>query len=172
MRHRGRSSLVLGTAALVLLLCGIVPSAVAQPEREDVPLAAFTLEDICAFDVFIEPLTNREIQTTFFDRAGEPRLFLVTGALKLRLTNVDTGKSIDVNAPGPGRFIPQDDGLTQVTEGPWVLFFPAGTFPGTPDAQLLFVRGRTVTEFDAAGNPTLISLRGYVEDLCAALADP
>jgi hypothetical protein len=161
-------------AALVLLLFGLVPTvAAAPPVREDVPLEPLVLEGICPFDVLIEPLTNRETLTTFFDQAGNPRLSLVTGALKVRLTNLSTGKTVDLNIPGPGRFIPQPNGaLTQITEGPWLIFFPPDTFPGTPDPQLLFIRGRTVTQFDPEGNPTLISLKGHVEDICAALADP
>jgi hypothetical protein len=158
MRNHCRSSLILSMAALVLLLFGLVPTvAAAPPVREDVPLEPLVLEGICPFDVLIEPLTNRETLTTFFDQAGNPRLSLVTGALKVRLTNLSTGKTVD---------------LTQITEGPWLIFFPPDTFPGTPDPQLLFIRGRTVTQFDPEGNPTLISLKGHVEDICAALADP
>jgi hypothetical protein len=52
------------------------------------------LESICAFDVLYEPLTNKGFLTTFFNKDGTPKMFLVTGALKVRLTNLTTGETL------------------------------------------------------------------------------
>jgi hypothetical protein len=50
---------------------------------------------------------------------------------------------------------------------------PHASSPGLSLAPAIpFVRGRTVTEFDPSGNPTLLRLTGHMEDLCAALANP
>jgi len=148
-----------------------LPAAHALPPvRVESPLAPLTLSGICPFDVLVEPLANRNNQkvTTFYDQNGNPRLSLVTGTLAVRLTNADSGKSIVVNIPGPGKYL--DGGQSAVFEGPWVIFLPPNTVPGSP--ALLYIRGRINMTFDASGNTTSIRWQGQVQDLCAALAAP
>lgn len=92
---------------------------------------------------------------------------------KWRLTNVDTGTSIAVNASGPGRFFvqPGSDIVRAETGGVSFWTFQPGTQPpGWP--ALALTRGRIVAELD----PTtftivnLIASQGAtVQDLCALL---
>ena len=174
MLRQRRSRLVLITLTLVSLLfiSNLVSIAAANPPtKEPLPAAPFTVTGKCDFDVLIEPLTNKEVLTTFFDKEGNERFFLITGSLKERLTNLSTGKSVDLNISGPLQLIPQPDGSQIViTLGAALYIFEPGVAPNLP--LLALIHGRTVAEFDAAGNFTLLSVRGHVEDVCAALAAP
>jgi hypothetical protein len=63
---------------------------------------------VCSFDVFVEPLSNKEKVTTFFDQNGTVRLYLYHGGLKARLTNHNqsTSKSVVLNISGPFQVVP------------------------------------------------------------------
>ena len=54
-------------------------------------------------------LTNKEVAKEFFDREGNVLRTLTTGALKVQVTNLDTGKSLDLNISGPGVTLPDGD---------------------------------------------------------------
>jgi hypothetical protein len=56
-----------------------------------------------SFDVFVKALRDKEAVTTFLNKQGTPTAQGVNGALAVRLTNTTTGKSIDLNIPGPER---------------------------------------------------------------------
>lgn len=139
------------------------------PVRSDTPLTTFVLEDVCPFDILVEPLANRNRgkQTTFFDRDGNQRLSLVTGSLAVRLTNLDSpNRSLVLNIPGPGVYL--DNGQSAIFRGPWLIFLPRGSVPGSP--ALLFINGRTLMTFFESGLPSSISWVGMVQDVCAALS--
>ena len=156
MLRQRRSRLVLITLTLVLLLFNLVSIAAANPPtKEPLPAAPLTVTGKCDFDVLLEPLTNKEVITTFFDKEGNTRLFLITGAFRERLTNLSTGKSVDLNIPGPIQLIPQPDGSQIVitlegnqligqmtTRGPIPLFAESEThfFSKVVDAQLDFTK--------------------------------
>lgn len=63
----------------------------------------------CGFPVFIEPLLNNGFVLDFGDHA------ILNGALTLRLTNVATSQSIEVNSTGPVFPSLTEDGLGFVT---------------------------------------------------------
>ena len=65
----------------------------------------FTLEGVCSFDVLQEVTTNKEFIKTFADGRQ-----LITGAFRVRVTNLDTDASLDLNIPGPGRVTENSDG--------------------------------------------------------------
>jgi hypothetical protein len=126
----------------------------------------FTLSGVCAFDVDVTILQNKEVSTTFADGS-----FLVTGALKFRLTNLsDPSNSMDVNVSGPGRFTPTaDGGLVVDAWGKWFFwFFPGDLGPGSPGMMIL-TNGHAIETFTGSGTQTFTHV-GSTTDVCAALA--
>jgi hypothetical protein len=162
---------------LILFLFGLVPTAAADPpiRTPNEIQSPFILQDTqgnnpCGFEVQLDVLTNKEVVTTFVRKNGTS-FIQVTGALKVRLTNLSTGKSIDINIPGPIRIVPNADGsVTQIAPGPQLFVFDPGVAPDLP--LLTLISGRSVSMFDPEGNFSLLSVQGHVEDLCAILADP
>jgi hypothetical protein len=81
----------------------------------------------------------------------------------VRVTNVATGESLDLNISGPGRIL--EDGETMILMGRWLNF--------VPDLGVVWLTtGRVVVERDPkTGNIlSFISIQGQVEDICATLA--
>ena len=140
----------------------LVPSVAAadQPIREGLPAEDFTIQGSCAFDVDLQVLVNNEFITTFSDGRQ-----LITGALKVRLTNVETGKSIDLNISGPGFITPHEDGSVTFQLSGRSLVFDLGL--------LELTSGPAILEIDPSG--TVVSYTktsAATVDLCAVLADP
>jgi hypothetical protein len=146
-------------AALVIVSAITVPVAAAsKPVIEPVPAEDFAIPaDICGFEVGVNILANKGKAITFSDGST-----MVTGALKVRLTNLDDPtRSIVLNIPGPGRF--SESGLTAT--GPWLFFFlPDELGEGSP-AILAYTTGRV--RIDEAG---FHQLGGTRTDLCPLLA--
>jgi hypothetical protein len=168
MRRLSSFALVLLTGVLVVLF-GNVPRAFAdRPDKQPLPAESFTISGECAFDVQFEVLTNKEKLSTFYDKDGDIRFLNITGALRVRFINLETGKSVDLNISGPLRIEPQPDGSTLITYlGAGGLFFPPNESDLPPIA---FTHGPVVTQVDAEGNFSVISVKGHVEDVCAMLA--
>jgi hypothetical protein len=103
------------------------------------------------------------VTKSFYDQGGNLLRTLTTGALKVQVTNLDTGKSLVLNISGPGVALP--DG-TLVTEGSWLFFFPAGN-PQGQEPGLIAIHGRT-----ESNSTSFTVLSGHVEDICAALTGP
>jgi hypothetical protein len=145
--------------ALVVVAAITVPLAVASgPVIEPLPAEDFTIPaDICGFEVAVNILTNKAKAIMF----GDGRT-MITGALKVRLTNLDDPtKSIVLNIPGPGKF--DESGLTAT--GPWLFFFlPDELGEGSP-AILAYTTGQV--RIDDAG---FHQLGGTRTDLCPLLA--
>ena len=152
--------LLLLAAAATIAAALVTPTATAdKPIREPVPGDDFTLPaSICGFEVGVEVLTNKEKAITFSNG-----LTIVTGALKVRVTNLaNTSKSLALNISGPGLFT--SDGIRGT--GSWLLFFlPGDLGPGAPGA-LLNVKGSFVLGF---GDTLTFTHVGTSLDLCEAL---
>ena len=89
------------------------------------------------------------------------------GALKERLTNLDTGESTVVNISGPGTFTVEGDVLHVVGRGAWLLLAVEGE-PGGPGA--LFIHGHIRFDVDLLTNlPFNLQVRGTMRDLCETL---
>ena len=147
-------------AALMLVGACMVPAALAdRPIREPVPATDATFPaEVCGFEIQLEVLTNNEYILIFSDGRAT-----VTGALKVRLTNLeDPAQSIVLNIPGPGFF---DESGALTATGPWFwIFFPGDLGEGSPGvAFLTFGRVR----LDETG---FHLLAGQQIDLCAVLA--
>jgi hypothetical protein len=121
----------------------------------------------CGFPVRVDITTNKEILTTF-TRSGVTSIY-TTGALKVRLTNTDTGKTIDRNISGPILATVNSDGsLTQKGTGPALWVFDPGVAPELP--RLVIIKGKTESILGPGTAFDFISRQGTYEDICAALA--
>ena len=157
-------TLILGATVLVGVAFVAVPLASAdRPIRVQVPAADATGQFCEDFPVLVHPTRNNEYATIFSTGAT-----FVTGALRVEVSNLDTGETIALNIPGPGFFSP--DGSTLIGTGPWLLYGEEDFIGPGSGAGVLFVSGRFVLTFDGQGNITGYSARGHSEDICAALA--
>ena len=160
--------------ALACMIGALLSTAAAAsadpPTREPLPASDFQFpSDVCGFPVDVTVLTNREFLTTLSN--GN---LLLTGALKVRLTNAnDPSKSIVVNESGPATFTPNGDGTFTVTVRgrAGLFFFPGELGPGSPGALLLST-GLVTEQFDANFQliPGSAVFTHPTEDLCAQIA--
>jgi hypothetical protein len=159
---------LMSLAVVTLLLMPGVARA-DQPMREGLPQADFTIQGSCSFDVDLHIIRNNEFITTFSDGRQ-----LITGALVVSLTNVDTGKAITLNISGPVFFTPHEDGsLTVALNGRSLVFFAAGDLGPGSAGVLELTSGPAVIEFDANGSAvSYTKASAATVDLCAVLADP
>jgi hypothetical protein len=133
------------------------------------PNGDLTLSGVCPFDVLLHTTDQKTHVRVYANGvlAGE-------GQLKVELTNLASAKTIALNVSGPGRFIPNDDGTTDVRfEGRDLFFFFADQISqGAPGALYLTTGLATETVDSATGVPVQGSFAttGSVTDLCAALA--
>jgi hypothetical protein len=154
--------MVLRTLLAALTAVLLVPTAAADPPtREFAPAADLTGQFCKGFQVHIHVVQNKEYFTVFSSGAA-----LITGVLKLEVTNLSTGKTLALNASGPGVF--NADGVTAAARGTWLLFGEAGQMPG-PDPGMLLATGSTSLVFGPAGL-TSITNNGTMRDVCALLA--
>jgi hypothetical protein len=90
---------------------------------------------------------------------------MITGTLKVEVTNLATGKTIELKISGPARFSP--DGTTLVGTGAWLLFGEPGFF-GTGSPRMLETNhGRLVISLV---DGTILERTGHTVDLCPLLA--
>ena len=161
-----------------LILISLTPGLAnaAPPVREPNPLPTgepFPLQDTlgndpCGFPVLLAITTNKEILTTFTRRSGVTSIH-TTGALKVRLTNTVTGKTIDRNISGPILATVNNDGsVAQKGTGPALWVFDPGVAPELP--RLVIIKGKTESILGPGTAFTFISRQGTYEDICTALA--
>jgi hypothetical protein len=116
------------------------------------------------FMVRVHVTRFNEVATVFSN--GET---LITGALSVEVTNIDTGTTIPLNIPGPGRV--SADGSTVTATGPWLLFGEEGDLGEGSPAQVTYLAGRFTFTVDENGQITHVSdIQGRTQDICAALA--
>jgi hypothetical protein len=150
-------------SALALLLAP--PASAVPPTISPAPAESATGRFCPDFDVFVNPVSNKEKAITFSTGAT-----IITGHFVDEVTNLSNDRTIRVNASGPGFFAA--DGSSVIIRGRGLLFGEAGFFgPGSP-ATLTLVSGQTVIPLDDQGAPTGLSVTGHSVDLCAALAGP
>lgn len=133
------------------------PAVAARPAREPLPIADEQFSGVCSFTVARHVLVDNSTLTTYSD--GDQR---ITGTFKQRLTNLTTGKVIDVNSSGPVLLDYHADG--SLTETDW------GPQFSRPPGRLLLTTGPVVWEFDSGGGFVSFTQRGGTsEDVCLLL---
>lgn len=151
-----RSLTVLVAAALLFLAWTTTAASDGKPIREPVFFEDFVVENVCPFPVLIETTANKEFVTIFEDR------ILVTGKLFTRLTNLETGESLELNISGPATI-----SETEVLRGRGLLIlFPEDA--GGPG--LVLTAGRVELIRGEDGFIAEMSTSGQTVDVCAALA--
>jgi hypothetical protein len=167
MRH-----LRLVSAAVGFVLLALVPQSVgaAAPSRFPVTpnLGPFPAGTLCPFQLDLSAPAYNVVETVFFDSHGNVIKLAFTGRGVFQLTNDATGKTLVVNASGPGFIYPHADGSALgVGGGPGLI----GLFPtdeGGP--ALLLVHGHETFNISPTGRISNLKIVGTVTDLCAALA--
>jgi hypothetical protein len=117
--------------------------SVAHLAADQTPCGAFTLK-----------VHDGERYTMFYDRNGDATVLMITGALRMTVTSDITGRSIDLNIPGPAKVLA--DG-TIIGGGPWLLWSPT---------VFAYATGRIVIP---QGNVDNVQIDGHRTDLCAIL---
>lgn len=152
--------------AIMFALVLATPVLAAEgPTRVFAPVDPATLDapagQFCPFAVMIEFLNQKTYALVFDDR------IIVSGRVTVRVTNVETGESVERNISGPGVFTVLPDGSFLVEGGgPWFIYLP-DTAPDGPG--LWFTTGR-LTGLFTGGNLTDWTVQGTVTDVCALLA--
>jgi hypothetical protein len=165
MKRSLASALVLGLACSAFL---VSPALGDQPTRETLPPPPGTVVPLtsgeCPFAAEITVLSNKAAGLTFTSGAR-----IITGQFFLRVTNLETGQSVDFNASGPG--FTAVGATTVELSGSSLLFLPAGALgPGSAGVVWL-TRGPVLLDF---GGPyltvTFTAAHASVRDICAELA--
>jgi hypothetical protein len=161
MKACARSAVFVALAAALLLTVSTVASA-AKPTRTPLPASEdFVLEECGGVQFEIDFVQEKTTATTFRDETGAVVFELVTGPIKVIVTNLETGESLRVNISGPSIFRVEKDGTATFTGvGPWIFFgfSPAEGFP-----SFFIAEGKFVFE-----NGTFTQV-GRLVDLCAVL---
>jgi hypothetical protein len=173
--RQSRAMCLCASATIVLFLSGLATPASAVPPVRTYTgtFTSFTITGPCSvnnvsFDVFVKALRDKEAVTTFLNKQGTPTAQGVNGALAVRLTNTTTGKSIDLNIPGPER-IDLETNKATIT-GPWLVFVAPG-LPQLLPSKLELLHGRSEFLVDSSGNFTkLLSSVGTMDDICPSLS--
>lgn len=141
------------------------PAAAVPPKHEPVPTPDDFIISECGFDLLLHVLVNKEILTTFYDQEGNVVRQHISGALKIRLTNVGTGESQDLNISGPGTYtFPPDGSVQLVGTGGWLNVF--SNRPG----EVLFTQGRFEATFTPEGEVILTDPAPNETDMCDVLS--
>lgn len=130
------------------------------PSRTFVPATPFSDRLCPGFDVLVTPVVDNEYALTFSNGST-----IITGRLVVKLTNLSTGKTIQVNVSGPS-FI-SEDGSTLTLRGLSGIFVTAGQLgPGAPPASQV-LSGVAVIDLTTG---MVVSETGHIRDLCAELS--
>ena len=135
----------------------------AKPEKVPLPFEPFTIEGSCDFPVAVDALQNKAKGLAFANG-----VFSVTGKFFVRLTNTESGETLDLNISGPVRISSLADGDTQVVLRGRSLIFLFETDAGGP--ALLLTSGRVVEVLDEEGNVLSFEGTGRSVDACALLS--
>jgi hypothetical protein len=156
MAFRRRAFTFVAVALLAVLATGA--AGAAQPIREPLVIEDEEFDNLCPFPVLLEITANKEYVKVFSDG----RLF-VNGKLFVRITNLDTGESLDANVSGPAHITP----LSERGAGRGIfLLFPEDV--GGPG--IILGTGRVDIVRSEDGFITDLTIRGTTFDVCAALA--
>lgn len=128
--------------------------------------------DVCGFPIHIGVIEDREYIVEQTDNPDGSTTTRVTGTLRNRLTNLNTGTSIEYDNGGPGTFTVHPDGRTtfdfQGHSMAWIRAAHQARL-GRP-AFRLTSGGHVVGTMDSSGDIVDLSATGQVMDGCALLS--
>jgi hypothetical protein len=164
------TSIILAAAAAVSLAAPGATLASSGPARfpADNQPADFGAGQLCAFPVHVGIVLDHETISMWFDADNNPSHLLITGALVLAISNADSGRTIDVNVPGPVQIDLAPDGSST-----WTFYGPSmiGGMPAPlPGGGLYLNDGPVVMSDSAANEVTVLAQHGHATDLCEPLA--
>lgn len=166
-----RLLIVLSSAALLVGVMTTGVAAASGSSRQPVPSPG-TLYVSCPNDVtaVVTWRTWDEFATTTFPGDGTVVQEL-SGAVLATVTNQSSGKTVDVNASGPEKYVFYPDGsYSSDVRGSTLVIAPPdiGKELGIPYFAL--VNGNFKTSFNSSFQVTSVSIDGRVTDLCAAIS--
>ena len=155
----------------LLLLALTLPAAAQKPSIQLMPFtsAFIPAADACGFDVLFTPQAGRPNRERLIQFANTA---IVAGPLFVTLTNLKTGKTVNVNISGPIKIGVSTSGTTStdVGTGPSIPgALPANVAAAAGLPLLPLFHGRAVFTIDAQGNLISVSVTGTVEDVCQLL---
>jgi len=173
MRHRRLFPLLAATALLLVLAA---PAAAQGPERfpnEPITLGPEVFAGTCAFPVqLVDTFAAGTIKLFPVDEDGDQRL-LSTGGFRSTLTNLATGKTIDIKYFGRVELTFRADGTADVrVSGGTLNWITAADVHSTLGQGIWLVHGHFSGRVDAETFLFLEPERvtGRVTDICAALS--
>jgi hypothetical protein len=177
-RAMRRCRTVIASVATGLFLSSLVsPASAVKPTIQTVELPPGTPiplpAGLCSFNVTAEVLRYKVTTITFSNQRGAviaQGIISMTGPLAVSLTNESTGKSIDLNIPGPGRIESQAQPPEEIITGPWLIFsVPPNELFLPSNLELLI--GRWQFSVDSTGTMTkFLGGHGTMQDVCALLS--
>jgi hypothetical protein len=167
-------ALLIATVGLFVLLSPLA-TASGQPTRTPVPdsnyTATFPAGVACpGFALQTEPVRNETFSTAFPAEPNGDVRQINTGNLVERFTNLNTGKSIVVNASGQGISVFHADGSITLTGGGPSYFTDTSPANSPPGPATFLITGRFLITVTPSGQATLVSYSGILFDICAALS--
>jgi len=152
----------------LLLLVLALPAVAQKPTIQLIPFTSFFVPAAaaCGFDVLFTPQAGRPNKERLIQFANTA---IIAGPLFVTITNLSTGKTINLNISGPQR-ISFSGNTTAELLGPYVTLLPAdvATAAGLPLLSLTY--GRVVVTVDQQFNISSIqSVTGTVQDVCQLL---
>jgi hypothetical protein len=170
-----RVGVIAALGALLGLLGGMATAAPALargPKWQFQPAEPFTLDaSFCGFEIGVSFPVDKQYAKVLKAADGS-MTFLITGAGRVSLTNLETGKTLTESLSGPAKFTVHPDGsATLHGRGRGLaIFTPADAARfGLPTVSV--DAGAGTVEIAPDGTFTAVSLRGHVlVDVCTALS--
>jgi hypothetical protein len=136
------------------------------------PPVDFAAGDVCAFGIHVTFFDNNVEQRTWSNDAGQPVFATAVGALKMRVTNTSTGRSVVADISGNGTYSYPGDGSFILSGNQFAAFMHSGDSP--PNELLVigkngFAAVRVAT-VNGTRTKTVLTLKGPHRDLCQSLA--
>jgi hypothetical protein len=160
--------------APILIVCAVLFVPGIASARGDgwqfLPAQSFTTHS-CGTTVRDAIVANKEYAKIVANPDGSIVFELVTGVLKVRLTNKATGRSFLVNASGTGHdavLYPNGDFLFQ-SSGPALITLTPEQAAETGLPEIFLNKGNMLLLFHADGSAELLSRTGRLVDECARL---
>jgi len=171
-------SVIVSVATGLFLSSLVSPASAVKPTIQKVELPAGTPiplpAGLCSFNVAAEVLRFKLTIITFSNQRGAviaQGITSTTGPLAVSLTNESTGKSIDLNIPGPGRVESQAQPPEEIITGPWLIFpIPPNQLSLPSNLELLIGRWQFLVDLSTGNMTAFLGGHGTMQDVCALLS--